>query len=41
MKFFNFAAILLLVNTSEAAKVKSEAQMRAEIEAMTLSATTH
>lgn len=37
MKFFNFAAILLLVNSAEASKVKTQGEMIAEIEAMSLS----
>lgn len=41
MKFINFAAILLLVNTTEAAKVKTQAEMEAEIQAMSLSANMH
>lgn len=38
---FNFAAIMLLATTAEATKVKSQAQMLAEIEAMSLNANMH
>jgi len=38
MKFFSLAAIALLVSSGEAAKVKSQQQMLAEIKAMGLSA---
>jgi hypothetical protein len=41
MKFFNLAAVFLLVNSAEAAKVKTEAEMQAEIEAMSLTANMH
>ena len=38
---FNFAAILLLATSAEATKVKSQAQMMAEIEAMSMNANMH
>ena len=41
MKFFNFAAIMLLANSAEATKIKTQAQMMAEIEAMSLSSNMH
>lgn len=41
MKFFNLAAVFLLVNSAEAAKVKTEAEMLTEIEAMSLSSNMH
>ena len=41
MKFLNCAAILLLVSGAEATKVKSQAQMLSEIEAMSMSSNMH
>ena len=41
MKFYNFAAILLLSNSAEATKIKTQAQMLAEIDAMSLSSNLH
>jgi len=38
---FNFAALLLLATSAEATKLKSQSQMMAEIEAMSLNANMH
>ena len=38
---FNFAALLLLASSTEATKLKSQSQMMAEIEAMSLNANMH
>jgi len=38
---FNFAAVLFLASSAEAAKLKSQAQMMAEIESMSLNSNMH